>query len=177
MLSSSCFNLIVSAELSIAIVATHRSVWAPKCGVPGTLGCLSSAIRSATVGTPGAWGLEAPDATGEVALEGAADVRKLSNLATASASTPGSTGSCSASPLLSPSARFDWVASPAGLGVDTLESDAFLECESEERDGKARSDISEFGAVARSLGDRFLGTPCDGGGRDMMSVRVYEVVV
>lgn len=86
----------------------------------------------------------------------------------ASASTPGSTGACSISPLLSPS--LDFCASVGDLVLDKLLSDAFLECESEAFDGKARSDMSEFGADALTVGDRLLGGPCDGGGSDMLPV-------
>lgn len=58
---------------------------------------------------------------------------------------------------------------PAGLVLDRLDSDAFLECDSEAFEGKARSDMSEFGAVARIFGDRFLGAPCEGGGSDILA--------
>lgn len=117
------------------------------------------------MGTPGACGLEAPDATGEVALEGAADVRRLSNLEIASANTPGSTdGSSSSSPSsLSPSPL---CLSSAVLVIGEIISEAFLP-ESVTFGGRARSDMSEFGAEVRSFGERRFADPWDGGGSDM----------
>jgi len=144
---------------------THKSVWAPKCGVPGTLptppavpvtgpgpdlASWTAATSFSAEGRPKGLGLEAPDATGEVAaVPAGVFCRRVSSFEMASARTSGSTEGC---------------------------------CSLEALRGGFEGVISvmrELGPSGRRGGDRGcfgLEMPSRGGGMDMM-VDVAEITV